>query len=243
MRIFSWKHFFASVILMYFSGTVAQAKVHHAKYQPALVLDSAGVGAGVAYHLTPTTDLHMSGSSAGAQVAGSGSYYISGANGANPVLLNLDFTEKIHLGNLSFTLDQYLKRNKPFFLSAGFVENYLRLDADTIPATETVVFAGTQYSAPEIGVLGIHARWPTLCPYFGFGWAASNPDGSQRGLRWEVGAYRIGQASITYTTEGVVSANPAIFNPYLESLRGTLVHDLSGLKIYPVLRMSVPIGK
>ena len=240
MQQFRWQHIAVVFATMLFIMSPADAKTQ--KLQPLISVETSGIGVGATYALKHGNDLHVQGTFAGTTSSGNGTYLVTGANGANPVLLNLALSEHIGVGDVSFTFDHHLKPSKPFFVSGGFLFNFLHADADTVPTASTLVFAGNQYSAAALGTLSIHARWHTLDPYLGVGWSQKNVDGSQHGPMFELGAYYIGQPHIAFSTQGVVNANPAIFGPYLESLRGTLVNQLGGLSIYPVLRASFPVG-
>lgn len=210
--------------------------------QPLVSIDTAGIGGGAAYTLSGGDELQFTGTFFGTGTSGSGTYGLTGASGANPVQLSSAYNEHISTGALTLNYNHFFKPEKPFFVSAGIVANLFHADGGTVTTNSTLVFGGNSYSAAQLGILGVHVRWQPIDPYLGFGWASKNANRTQRGPRFEIGAYEIGKAHVSFTPQGVVAVNPAIFGPYLDSLQGKLENDLSGLTIYPVLRVSIPVG-
>ena len=224
----------------YFVATPAFADAT-SRFQGLYTVASDGLGLGATYDVHNGNEFRIQADAFHVNTNGSGSYYLTGTNGDNPVQLNLAYSEHIQVGGLSLLFDHHIRPEKPFFVSAGIVNNWQHIDASTTPTSDSLVFAGQNYSAAALGTLGIHARWNTIAPYAGIGWANKNANGHLHGPMYEIGGYYIGNPKVTFTPEGVVSANPAIFNPYLESLQGTLQGQLGGIKIYPVLRASFPL--
>jgi hypothetical protein len=229
----------ASVLASIASPLSVQAQEH---IQPDISLSSNGVGIGAGASLRSGDEIHIEGSLATLKYNGNGTYLVTGANGANPVTLDLSLSEQVRPGAVALTYDHYLKKQKPLYVSAGIVANLLSIDAQTQTTQSNLVFAGQTYSAAELGTIGIHAHWRVLNPYLGVGWNHKDENGHSRGARVDIGAYTIGKPSVGFTTDQFIAINPQIFGPYIESLRQKLVSDLGGLTIYPILRISVPVG-
>lgn len=188
-------------------------------------------------------ELRLDASFASLKYNGNGTYVVTGANGKNPVTLNLSLSEQIKPGTISLTYDHRLKTGRPLSVDAGIVANLFSADAETEPTESSMIFDNKSYSAAQLGVLGIHARWRLFAPYLGLGWSRRDTAGRERGTRVDLGLYALGAPTIDFTTDHFIAVNPRIFGPYLDSLRHDLVNNLSGLTLFPVLRVSVPVGR
>jgi hypothetical protein len=207
------------------------------RIQPEFSFGTTGFGAGALMAFPSGDEVRLDASYASLKFNGNGTYVITGAHGKNPVTLDLALSEQIKPGTISLTYDHRLKKGRPLSIDAGIVANLFSADAETEPTASSLIFGNKSYSAAQLGVLGIHARWRLFAPYLGLGWSQNH------GARVDLGLYALGAPSIDLTTDSFIAANPRIFGPYLDSLRHQLTNDLSGLTVFPVLRVSVPIGR
>lgn len=211
--------------------------------QPEISLGSTGAGIGLSKMLARRQELRFEYDFidfGGYQPKTTANDTLTPAGGGAPASINLQFNDVFHTQTMSVLYDRYF--GGPFYVAGGIAYNFNRLDATSIPGASTITFNGTTQNGGAFGAIKVHVRWQPIVPYLGVGWKKHSHDRA-RTLRVELGAFFQGSRKISVETSGIVAANPAIFGPYVAAFTAKVPGYVPTLNLYPVVRVSIPVGK
>jgi hypothetical protein len=149
---------------------------------------------------------------------------------------DIDYDFDMDLHGFPLMVDWY-PFDDAFHLSAGIIlnESDVGLDAEF---AGSVTVGGVTYPADQVGILSGDLGFDSVAPYLGIGWG--NAFGSRRrwGFMTDFGVAFIGSADVTLTATGPLAADPA-FLANLAREEDDIEDDISSLKVYPVLSISL----
>jgi hypothetical protein len=167
----------------------------------------------------------------------------SNANG--PISAQLMFNDTFRVHHISFIFDQHVNKKGPLYVSAGVDYDNNRIEALSDPSQSSFVYNGSTIDGSLFGPIALQIHWNPIAPYLGLGLQAqpkSSSDATRR-PRLDVGAIFQGPLHVDVQPSGLVAANPQLFGPYIQAFTAAVPSHVPALRIYPVLRVSMPIGR
>jgi hypothetical protein len=135
------------------------------------------------------------------------------------------------------TLDWYPFKNG-FHLSGGLIFNQTEMDLDT-GSTASVTFNGHEYSASEFGTIHGDANFQRLAPYVGMGWGNAFGREKRWGILSDLGVAFLGRPRVSLSPTGQAALSDPDFMADLAQEQADIEDDLSILRFYPVLSISL----
>ena len=199
---------------------------------------STGIGLGIVHHFKSDNDLRLALDSFGRP------FDVASDDTLLDVQADLHFHAHLKLSTLSLVYDQHI-HHAPLYASGGFVVNSDTITATSIAQESHFIIRGGKYDGTAFGPVLFNVQWAKIAPYLGLGWQAQHvgQTNEHAGTRIDAGILFQGSPHVKTAGTGIVAANPAIFDPYLDAFAKRVSSRTEFLRLFPVVRISVPIGR
>lgn len=168
----------------------------------------------------------------GARIGGS-FYNWSGSS----TLKSIDYNATLKLHTFSALLDLFLSRRGSFHVTGGLVTNPMTFTATGQSSSGYFKINGTKYADTTVGVLTAQGQFPSVRPYFGFGFGTPANEGGGFGLLFDFGAI-IAKPTVSLTATGAAT-NAQLASDLAAQSSQTQQKLDKFFRVYPVLALGL----